>query len=317
MKEYISYSFIIPVFNSEDSLVELHHRICTVFNEVNFEIIFIDDNSSDHSWDTILRISLEDKRVHGYKLSKNFGQHNALLSGIKKASGNITITLDDDLQHPPECIPILLEKLNKGFDLVYGPPIYEKHGFLRDFSSRTYKAILQTLIEGISVRKISSLRVFKTKLRDAFYNFDAPSVFIDHLLTWSTSNISYVEVNHEERKHGESGYSLRKLIIHALNLSVSFSTRPLKITSALGFLMSIFGVSIIIYIAIQWIVVGSVVPGFFFLASIIALFSGTQLIAIGIIGEYIGRIFRKSINEPSFIISESTKNDNKKKINAT
>lgn len=313
MKEYISYSFIVPVFNSEDSLVELHHRICAVFSDVNFEIIFIDDNSADNSWGIILNLSSKDRRVHGYRLSKNFGQHNALLSGIRKANGKIIITLDDDLQHPPECIPILVDKLNEGFDLVYGPPISERHGFLRDFSSRTYKAILQTLIKGIAVRKISSLRVFKTKLRDAFYNFDASSVFIDHLLTWSTSKISYVEVNHEERKHGESGYSLAKLVVHALNLSVSFSTRPLKVTSALGFLMAIFGVSIIIYILIKWIIEGSVVPGFFFLASIIALFSGTQLIAIGIIGEYIGRIFRKSINEPSFVIRESTQN----KINTT
>tara|TARA_B100000212_G_scaffold91239_1_gene66974 strand:- start:5625 stop:6578 length:954 start_codon:yes stop_codon:yes gene_type:complete len=312
----ISYSFVIPVFNAEKSLLELHQRICSVFSKSNFEIILIDDNSSDNSWNIISRISKEDKRVYGFKLSRNFGQHNALLCGIRKANGKTIITLDDDLQHPPECIPVLLDKLNDGFDLVYGPPINEKHGLLRDFSSRAYKAILQTFIKDIRVKRISALRVFKTKLRDAFNDFDSSSVYVDHLLTWSTSNITYVEVKHEVRKYGSSGYSIGKLIIHALNLTVSFSTRPLKITSTLGFLMSIFGASIIIYILVQWIMQGSVVPGFFFLASIIAIFSGTQLIAIGIIGEYIARIFRKSINEPSFIINESTRIEDNNKIDA-
>jgi len=306
MKKLIDYSFVIPVFNSDKSLLELYNRIKAEFQDSNFEIIFVEDHGIDQSWNLICEISKNDSRVKGYKLAKNFGQHNALLCGVRNAAGEFTITLDDDLQHPPECIHLLLSKLNEGYDLVYGPPKSEKHGVFRDIASKAYKTILKNSMDGISVQKMSALRVFKTELRKSFKKYDAASVYLDLLLSWSTSNITYLEVSHEKRKYGNSGYTMSKLIMHALNLSISFSTKPLKIATSLGFLMAIFGALILMYILLQWSLYGSSVPGFFFLASIIAIFSGAQLIAIGIIGEYISRIFRKILGEPPFIIKEST-----------
>lgn len=299
-----SLSFIVPVYRSKDSLAELYTRILATFSESagELEIIFVEDCGGDDSWDVISRLALNDPRVKGLQMSRNCGQHNALLCGIREASGEIIVTLDDDLQHPPEVIPELLNKLEEGYDVVYGSPIDAKHTFLRNLASQVTKLALQRSMGASNARNVSALRVFKRSLRDAFDSYRSPTVNIDVLLTWATSRFAAVSVRHDIRRLGESGYTIGKLFTHAFNMVTGFSTLPLQVASAIGLIFSLFGLLILIYLVIRWLMFGSVVPGFIFIASMIAIFSGAQLLALGIMGEYIARMHFRSMDRPSYVV---------------
>jgi undecaprenyl-phosphate 4-deoxy-4-formamido-L-arabinose transferase len=239
-------------------------------------------------------------------MSRNYGQHNALLCGIRAASYEFVVTMDDDLQHPPEALQKLLAKLNEGYDVVYAPPEREQHGFLRDMASRITKLALQSAMGAETARKVSAYRAFRTELRHAFENYRSPSVNIDVLLTWATTRFASVPVRHDQRQHGESGYTLGKLIAHAVNMMTGFSTLPLQMASLMGFLFALFGLVVLVYVLLRFFLHGSGVPGFPFLASIIALFSGAQLLALGIIGEYLARMHFRTMERPSYSVRDAT-----------
>lgn len=301
-------SVIVPVHCSASTLPELYNRIAIIFIEQNqrFEIIFVEDCSNDDSWSVIQNLARQDNRVKGLKFSRNYGQHNALLCGIRAATGEIIITIDDDLQHPPEVLPLLLDKLAEGYDLVYGPPLEEKHSFSRNLASKITKIALQNSMGADNARCVSALRVFRTVLRDGFADYRSPNLSIDVLLTWSTSRFAAVPVRHEPRKQGQSGYSFTKLIKHALNMLTGYSTRPLHLASLLGIISALFGLVVLIVTLVRWLIYGSQVPGFAFLVSLIVIFSGTQLIALGIIGEYIARMHFRTMDKPTYLVSETT-----------
>jgi undecaprenyl-phosphate 4-deoxy-4-formamido-L-arabinose transferase len=303
-------SFVIPVFRSAESLIELHHRIKQVFELQNqqFEIIFVEDGGGDHSWNIIKQLAEHDSRIRGYQMSRNYGQHNALLCGIREARGEIIVTLDDDLQHPPEELPKLIDKLNEGYDVVYGPPESEQHGILRDLASQITKLALQSSMGATNARMVSALRAFRRDLREAFTSYRSPTVNIDVLLTWGTTKFASVRLRHETRKFGESGYTTRKLIQHAMNMMTGFSIRPLQLASMIGFSFAMFGIFILGYVLIRWMMFGSTVPGFAFLASIITIFSGAQLLALGIIGEYLARMHFRTMERPCYIVREKISN---------
>lgn len=301
-------SVVIPVYRSAESLPELHRRLAGVFagRSQAFEILFVEDCGGDFSWEVIKAICQEDSRVRGLRMSRNYGQHNALLCGIRAARGEVVVTIDDDLQHPPEEVPKLLDKLEEGFDVVYGPPEREQHGLLRDLASQITKMALEGAMGAANARQVSALRAFRTELRDAFADYRSPTVNIDVLLTWASNRFAAVPVRHEPRKFGESGYTTRKLVRHALNMMTGFSTRPLQLASLMGFGFALFGVAILAYVVVSWLLHGSSVPGFAFLASIIAIFSGVQLLAIGIIGEYLARMHFRTMERPPYAVREQT-----------
>jgi undecaprenyl-phosphate 4-deoxy-4-formamido-L-arabinose transferase len=270
------------------------------------EILFVNDGSQDGSWHVIQNLSAQHPEITGLNLMRNFGQHNAILAGIRSAQGGVIVTMDDDLQNPPEEIPKMLEKLAQGHDVVYGVPEQEQHGKFRDSASIMTKFVMRVGLGFKHANKSSAFRVFRTELRQAFAHYDSRFVSIDVLLTWATSDFSWVAVRHEERKAGKSGYSLRKLLSHTMNMVTSFSTIPLKLASITGFVFTAFGLLFLTYILFNYFVRGSAVPGFAFLGSMIAIFSGVQLFSLGIIGEYIGRIHQRALNEPCYVILEST-----------
>lgn len=298
----VDISVVIPVYRSQESLRELYQRLITVLKAQNlsFEILFVEDCGGDNSWEVIRELASIDVRVRGLSMSRNYGQHNALLAGIRTAQGRIIATLDDDLQHPPEELPNLLAKLNEGYDVVYGSPLTEQHGLFRDMASQITKIALQSAMGAETARYVSAFRVFRTELRDAFNEYKSPTVNLDVLLTWGTTRFIAIPVKHESRKYGESGYTTRKLIRHAMNMMTGFSTMPLKLASFIGFVFSFFGLLVLVYILLRYLFIGSVVPGFPFLASVIALFSGAQLLALGIIGEYLARMHQRTMERPIY-----------------
>lgn len=307
-------SFIVPVYHAAETLCELHRRLSTEFDSIpgGFEIIFVEDCSGDNSWEIIQQLVAKDNRVCGIRMTRNYGQHNALLCGIREANGDIIVTLDDDLQHPPEEIHKLLSKLtDEECDVVYGPPEREQHGILRDFYSQITKMALQGVMGAANARQVSALRVFRANLRTAFSGYSSPTVNIDVLLAWSAEKFAAVRVQHQERKFGQSGYTMSKLIRHALNMMTGFSTRPLQFASLMGFSFSLFGLFILFYVVARWAFQSEPVPGFAFIACIVSIFSGVQLLAIGVIGEYIARIHLRSMGQPPYVVGEKLQ----KKIN--
>lgn len=302
------HSFVVPVYRSQNTLEDLYLNIkeeC-LKRGFEYEIVFVEDCGGDGSWGVITEIASHDDSVIAIQLSRNFGQHNALLCGIHKAKGDIIITMDDDAQHPVEEIEKLLKPLHNGFDVVYGTPIKEPHGIARAFASRVTKLVLQKAIGAENATKVSAFRAFRSSVSNAFSDYKSPNVNIDVLLTWGTSKFSNVEVEHRSRAHGKSGYTFLKLVQHSMNMMTGFSTLPLQFASYLGFVFSGFGFLSLLYILGVYVFKGSVVPGFAFLGCLISVFSGVQLLTIGIIGEYLGRIHLSSIDRPPYIVREQT-----------
>lgn len=300
-------SLVVPVFRSQEMLPALHRRIVSAIEPIDphFELVLVEDCGGDDSWRVIEDLARDDSRVHGIQLARNYGQHNALLCGIRAARGEVVVTLDDDLQNPPEEIPRLLQKLDEGYDVVYGTPAAETHGFLRDQASRITKLALQSAMGAETASKVSALRAFRTRLRDAFADYRSPTVNIDVLLTWGTTRFAAITVRQDERAAGASGYTLRKLFTHTMNMMTGFSTLPLQMASVVGFIFGALGFLMMAYVIGRYLMGGSSVPGFPFLASIIAIFSGVQLFALGIFGEYLARMHFRSMERPPYTVQRT------------
>lgn len=301
-------SVVIPVYRSEMMLRELVRRLESVLmaNADEFEVILVVDCSPDHSWEVICDLARQYSWIRATNLMRNYGQHNALLCGIRAANYDAIVTMDDDLQHPPEEIPKLLIKLAEGYDVVYGTPEQQQHGLGRDFASWITKLALQNVMGAEIARKVSAFRCFRSDVAAAFRNYSGAFVSIDVLLTWGTNRFAAIPVRHEPRKAGVSGYTIRKLITHAMNMITGFSTVPLQIASVVGFMFTLFGIGVLAYVVGRFLLFGGSVPGFPFLASIIALFSGAQLFALGIIGEYLARMHFRMMERPSYVVRASS-----------
>lgn len=303
-------SVVIPVYNSAATLNMLLERLLHVLPTVaeQFEVILVNDGSRDSSWQVIVELSRRyPVVVQGINLMRNFGQHNALLAGIRAARYGVIITMDDDLQHPPEEIPTLLRALfpdvGQGFDVVYGVPMRLPHSPWRNLTSWLTKRMMAQAAGVKEARNFSAFRAFRTELREAFARYQSPTVFLDVLLSWGTTRFGSVKVRHDARKIGKSNYTFRKLLRMATMLLTGFSTGPLRLASVVGFSFTCFGFVVLVYVIARTLVQGSI-PGFPFLASIIALFSGAQLFALGIIGEYVAVAHNRLMERPIYVVRE-------------
>jgi len=306
-----SLSVIIPVYNSQDTLDELVEQLAMVLKDLaeKYEIIMVNDGSRDQSWMVITRLSQAYPWVRGINMMRNYGQHNALLCGVRSAQYEISVTMDDDLQHPPGEIEKLLQELSKGYDVVYGTPAKQQHGLWRNLASYFTKIALQSTMGVENAQKVGAFRVFRTQLRQAFQNYQSPFVILDVLLTWGTTLFSSIPVNHRPRHKGVSNYTFRMLLVFSINMMTSFTVLPLQLASMMGFGFALFGMLVFIYVIGRFIVQGGSVPGFPFLASIISIFSGVQLFALGIIGEYLARMHFRVMDRPTYVVRGETEHN--------
>ena len=317
-----SLSVVIPVYNSEALLRPLIARLEPVLRDVagEFELVLVNDGSRDKSWNVVRELCAQHPWIRAIDMMRNYGQHNALLCGIRAAHHAIVVTMDDDLQHPPEEIPKLLAVLDPSadpssanrLDVVYGTPEKETHGFLRDLASQMTKLALQKSMGAETARKVSAFRAFRTELRRCFADYKSQFVSIDVLLTWGTTKFKAVPVKHDPRTVGASNYTYRKLLTHALNMMTGFSTLPLQLASITGFVFTLLGIVLLIVVGVNYFVRSSP-PGFTFTASVIAIFSGAQLFALGIIGEYLARMHFRMMDRPPYSVrSELASSDGAK-----
>jgi undecaprenyl-phosphate 4-deoxy-4-formamido-L-arabinose transferase len=285
-----SVSVVVPVYQGRDGLQELVTRIIASLRP-----------------EEITRLARSNPEVRGIDLSRNFGQHNALLCGIRAARFPVTVTIDDDLQHPPEEIPRVVGfLLDSHSDVVYGTAEEQKHGPFRNISSLLLKRIIRIAMKVDSMDEVSAFRAFRTDLRSAFSEYSSPFVSVDVLLSWATQDFASIAVPHAARARGTSNYTFRSLFMHSIDLITGFSLIPLRVATISGFLFSFFGVLVIVYVLGRYIIEGGSIPGFPFLASTIAIFSGVQLFALGIMGEYLGRMHIRLMGRPAFSIRETT-----------
>jgi len=304
-----SISVVIPVYSSQDSIGLVIEELADVLPTLTaqYEAILVEDDGGDNSWQVIEQLANDYPWVRGFKLMRNYGQHSALLCGIRQATYDIIVTLDDDLQHPTDRIKDLVALIQDGYDVAYGTPEKEQHGILRDLASQVTKLVLQGAMGAETARSISAFRAFRTPLREAFADYRGPMVNIDVLLTWGTTNFIAITTPHAPRTIGTSNYTFTKLITHTFNMVTGFSTLPLRIASLLGLFMTGFGFILLFYITVIRIVILQYdVPGFTFLASMLSLFAGTQLFTIGIIGEYLARMHLRLMDKPAYIVRQAT-----------
>jgi glycosyltransferase involved in cell wall biosynthesis/ribosomal protein S18 acetylase RimI-like enzyme len=302
-----SVSVVIPVYNGAATVGEVVERTREVLGPLveGLEFVLVNDGSADDSWGRIKELCAGPGDVRGVDLSRNFGQHNALLAGIRQARHEVIVTIDDDLQNPPAEIPKLLARLGEDCDVVYGKPVEKRQAAPRRLATQVVVGALRAL-GGRTAPMVSSFRAFRTELREGFEDYTGPDVSIDGLLTWRTEKFCSVTVTHDPRRHGESNYSTVDLVRHALTMITAFSTRPLRIAATLGFFVTLFGAAVFLYVLVALFVSGRSVPGFAFLASIISIFAGAQLFSLGVIGEYLARIHVRVMARPSYTIRAMT-----------
>lgn len=307
---------VVPCYRSVATLPELVSRTDAALQALieqgaidGWEIILVVDGSVDETGAVAASLAKSHMGVVAAELHRNYGQHSALLAGIRLASNDVIVTMDDDLQHPPEQIGVLLEPLSReAVDLVYGVPLIEEHGVLRSAASRFVKAALSA--SGVAnAQWVGAFRAFHTQLRDAFADASDPSPNIDVLLSWATSNVRPASVSMDKRRVGRSGYTFSKLVRHAMNMVTGYGTVPLRLATWLGFCFGALGFFALAYALITYIAGVITQPGFTTTVALIALFSGVQLITMGVIGEYVGRSHFRSMNKPAYFIRTITRKD--------
>jgi undecaprenyl-phosphate 4-deoxy-4-formamido-L-arabinose transferase len=301
-------SIVVPCYRSARTLPELVERLEACMPRVTdgHEVLLVVDGSPDDTWSVADRLASTHAGVRAIRLSRNYGQHSALIAGIRAARHEVVVTMDDDLQHRPEEIGKLLDALTDDVDLVYGKPHEEEHGVLRSFASRSVKASMARLIGVAHARDISSFRAFRTFLRDGFEQIQGPHGFVDVALSWGTTRVAAVHVQMDKRSDGESGYTIKTLIRYAINMIVGYSAKPLRLVTYLGLVVGCAGIVLLAHAL--WAYYGSAenVEGWTSLASMVAIFSSAQLVGIGVLGEYLGRVHAQGMGKPTYVIREVT-----------
>lgn len=303
-KTYVSV--LVPVLNEEESLLELHRRLLDTLNGIGkpYEIIYINDGSTDGTEVLLEKFHSDDKRIKVIEFNRNYGQHMALFAGFEFAGGEIIVTIDADLQNPPEEIPKLVRMAEEGFEVVATYRKQRKDSFFRKMPSFIVNKITAKLV-GVKLRDYGCmLRAYRRNIVDYMNMCPESSSFIPALANTFAKRITEIEVAHEERKKGTTKYSLFKLWRLNFDLMTSFSLWPIQIISTLGITIAAVGLFFAMFLLIRRLLVGPEGEGVFTLFGILFFFIGIQILALGVIGEYIGRIYQEVRRRPRFIIKK-------------
>jgi glycosyltransferase involved in cell wall biosynthesis len=299
-------SVVIPCYNEQDVLAELRRRLAEVLNElqIHYEIIFVDDGSGDRTWSMLSDFQKEDSRIKIVRLSRNFGHQRALTCGVDQARGDVVLVLDADLQDPPELLPAMLDKWQEGYYVVYGKRNSREgeSSTKRLFAFGFYRIV--NMLSGIEIpMDTGDFRLMDRVAVDALCSLREAQRFIRGMVSWIGFPQTAVEYDRPARFAGETKYPVRKSLVLAVDAITSFSQVPLRFASYLGFLLSAIAfLYIIVVLALK--VAGINWPGYTSLMGSILLLGGVQLIALGVIGEYVGRIFEQTKNRPLYFVDQ-------------
>lgn len=304
----MDYSLIIPVYNGEHTVRPLMQKISSFFDQTNYtyEVIFVYDCGPDNSWNILLQLKDEYKDlVKLVKLSRNFGQHNALICGFEYAQGDFIITMDEDLQHDPFDIKLLIDKQREdNADVVYGIYEVKMHNRFRNITSRIMKWLVKVGIPELDAN-YSAYRLIKADMARATVNMRNSYTFLDGYLSWITTNTSSCLVSHHNRLAGVSSYNIKKLVTHSINIFVTFSDLPIKIVSWLSFIFLIFTGGYSLVMLLKKLIYNDVLPGFTSLVILLGFGIGALLFSISILGQYLYRINLKTTKRPNYNIEKT------------
>lgn len=303
------YSVVVPVFNSDHTLEELYSRVRKVFEETikqDFELILVDDSSRDNSYQVMKKLRQADPRVRIIQMAKNFGQHPALLCGFSYAEGDFIITMDDDLQHPPEEIPKMIDAMNRrdDVDVVIAKYQGRKHNIIRRMGTRLSVYATSKMLKKDPDLEITSFRLMRRFIVDAILGMNVHLPQIGNLLVQTSNRIINVEVRHDARKYGKSGYSYMRLAKDLFHDIISNSAFPLIVVRDIGILSFIVSVILAVYYLIKYFCFGSPVEGWTTLVVLITAYSGLLLLAVGIIGQYLMNILEESRKMPNYTVRD-------------
>lgn len=300
-------SVVIPVYNAEKTIAELCAELIRLYSQsYDLEIVLVNDCSRDGSDRVCRLLQQEFEQVITYiRLSRNFGEHNALMAGFNHANGDYCVTMDDDYQNPPEEIALLLAEIDKGFDVVYSHYDKKHDPWFRNLGSRFNDRLATYILKKPAELYLSSFKIMNAFMVREIARYTGPDPYIDGIILRTTTSIGSVKVKHSERAAGKSGYTFLKLLSLWGNMMVSYSLIPLRIMGLIGFCMTVFGVFMAVDTIIDYYVPSLLDPTQFdILISSNAFFRGFQLLTISVVGEYVGRIYLAINQDPQFIIRE-------------
>jgi glycosyltransferase involved in cell wall biosynthesis len=298
-------SVVVPVYNSQDSLKLLYERISRTLKQIKWQLVLVNDASKDESWKIIKQLQKENKNITAINLMNNFGQQNATVAGLNFSKGRYTVIMDDDLQHPPEEIFKLYNKIKENdYRVVYGQYKQKNHGWFRDLCSKIVNSILSK-VAGTGYN-VTSFKILEKKVVDELKKFNNYNFMIDVFIKdiVNPRYVGHCKVRHEQRKIGKSNYSFKKLASYALNMIFNYTLWPLRIATLLGFCVSTISILLAIAELINYFVNGIDVRGWTSLFLVISLIFGILLFIVGIFGEYLGKIYLILNKKPQFIVKE-------------
>ena len=300
-------SVVIPVYGCRAALSELHKRLCESLEKIcsTFEIILVDDNCPQNSWEEIEKICSGDKRVVGLHMSRNFGQIRAITAGLDKCKGDWIVVMDCDLQDRPESIPELYKKALEGYDVVFARREGRKDRFITKFLSKSFYKVYDYFTDGNFDSSICNFSISKRKVIDAYCMMREQNRAYTMFIRWLGFKQTAIDMSADERYEGKSSYNLRKKIKMAFEIITSQSNKPLLFSIKAGFIIAAFALIYIIYLIARYILVGDIVVGWTTIVASIYLMGGILLSAIGIVGIYVGNIFNEAKNRPLYVIDES------------
>lgn len=305
MEDNIEYSVVIPVYNEEENIKELYNRLVKVINElsISYEIIFIDDGSEDNSWGMIKNLHKQDSNVRGIKLSRNFGQHIAIVAGIDSVSGGVVTVMDADLQTRPEDISKAIGEYKKGYDVIWAVAEQRKDGVIARYGAKIFYSIFNKLAN-INIPKNIAFMTFSAKAIDAIKNFREKRRMLVGIYKDIGFKSTEILVKKEARYAGSKKYNFRKKLLLAVTGIIGYSKLPLRISIYLGVMVSTFSIIFGLIILIRRIFFQSMISGYASLITAIAFIGGIQLLILGILGEYIGVMIDEVKNKPLYIIED-------------
>jgi polyisoprenyl-phosphate glycosyltransferase len=291
----VAVSVVVPVYAGASALAELARRLDASMSSASLthELILVDDRGDPRAWLVICEVSRERPEVRGFRLGRNFGQHAATTCGIAHARGAWIVTMDDDLEHPPESVPKLVEACDAEHPLVYGVFPTRTHARYRNITSGLMRWTLKKAFPDLN-DSYTSFRAMRAPLARELVRFSMSRPYIDGILSWVTTSVATVDVSHGARQHGESAYTLKRLISHAVNIFVTFSQLPLRIASYGGALLASISFAYLLYIICGRLTGTITNPGYTSLMSVVLFACGVQLVILGVLGEYIGRLMGDS-----------------------
>lgn len=303
---------IIPVFNSGETIEEvLRKLLATKYfydSRTNTgQIFLVNDGSTDNSASICKEYSRNHPSITFIDLMRNYGQHAAIFAGLYHSKADLIVTMDDDDQHSPESIQKLVEALTPEYDVVYGVAIEDEHGWFRNWTSRLIKSIFFRMLGIENARHISAFRIIRREVINSIDFSELSNGILDVVINWNTTRIKWISIPMQKRKVGKSGYTFYTLVKFALNMLSNYSIRPLRIASLVGLVSFALSALTALFFAIQSVLGNIQIPGFASISILVATLGSIQLVTLGIIGEYLGKVHEKSIGRPLFTVRSTSK----------